>query len=146
MLYIHRLEPAEFDLPGEEYEDETEHLVLDEDGEWRSTGSGGGNWVDVFDPPVELLDSYVVLGTGISGTGDGGETVSCTGGLCSPAVAAVQTVDRHRTRTYRVDQERPFFVVGVRGPGQVRILDQHGHVLHGRTGAPLEFALNDHLP
>ncbi len=143
VLYVYRKAHADFDLPGDEYEDETEHLVLDEDGEWRSTGSGGGLWVNVFDPPVELLERYVVLGTGISGRSDGDEAVSFTGGLCSRAVAAVQTIDGSGTRTYRIDRARPFFVVGVRGPGQVRILDEQGRVLHGRSGVPLKFALND---
>ncbi|MGI8778179.1 MAG: hypothetical protein ACR2LJ_12555 [Acidimicrobiales bacterium] len=33
---------------------------MDEGGEWTSTGSGGGDWVNVFNPPVELLEKYVV--------------------------------------------------------------------------------------
>jgi len=143
VLYVHRQEAGEFDMPGDEYEDETEHLALDEGGEWTSTGSGGGNWVDVFDPPVELLEKYVVLGTGISGTGTGDDAISFTGGLCSQAVASVQTIDGDGTQTYRIDPERPFFVVGVHGPGQVRILDENGRVLHGPTGSPLQYGLND---
>lgn len=71
VLYVHRLERNEVDLPGDEYEDETEHLVLGEDGQWTSTGSCGGHWVNVFDPPADLLEKYVVLGTGISGDGGG---------------------------------------------------------------------------
>jgi len=107
VLYIHRLMPEDFDLPGGEYEEETEHLVLDEGGEWTSTDSGGGNWVDILDPPAELLEKYVVLGTGISGSDDGVETVFLTGGLCSRAVAAVQTIDSHGTKTYPIDPVRP---------------------------------------
>ncbi len=93
VLYVHRLAPGEFDSPGEEYEDETEHLVLHDDGHWRSTNSGGGNWLNVFDPPLDLLEKYVVLGTGITGSGDGDDAVSFIGGLCSRAVAAVETTD-----------------------------------------------------
>lgn len=77
VLYVHRRAPDEFDLPGDEYESEIEHLVLD-DGEWTTTGGGGGNWVDVFEPPVDLLEEYVVLGTGTTGSDDGSEAVSFT--------------------------------------------------------------------
>jgi hypothetical protein len=142
VLYVHRLEPDEFDLPGDEYEEEIEHLVLGEDGQWTGTGSGGGNWVNVFDPPADLLEKYVVLGTGISGTGDGDDVVSCMGALCSSSVGAVEAIDKYGSHTIPVSPERPFFVVGVRGPGQVRILDKHGRVLTGHTGVPLEFDLN----
>lgn len=143
VLYVHRLERDEFDLPGDEYEDETEHLLLGEDGQWTSTGSGGGNWVNVFDPPADLLEKYVVLGTGISGTGEGDDAVSFTGGLCSSRVGAVEVIDKHGRQTVPVSRERPFFVVGVHGPGQVRILDEDGRVLNGHTGVPLEFRLNE---
>jgi len=68
VLYVYRQEPDEFDLPGEEYEDETQHLLRGDDGQWTSAGSGGANWVNVFDPPVDLLEKYVVLGTGITAT------------------------------------------------------------------------------
>jgi hypothetical protein len=142
VLYVHRLKPDEFDLPGDEYDDETEHLVLGEDGQWTSTGSGGGCWVNVFDPPVDLLEKYVVLGTGITGTGGGDDAVSFTGGLCSSRVRAVEVIDDHGSQTLPVHPERPFFVVGVHGPGRVRLLDEHGRVLNGHTGAPLEFRLN----
>jgi hypothetical protein len=142
VLYVHRLERGEFDLPGDEYEDETEHLVLAADGQWTSTGSGGGCWVNVFDPPLDLLEKYVVLGTGITGHGDGDDAVSFTGGLCSSTVAAVETIDGHGTRTIPVRPERPVFVVGVQGPGQVRILDEHERVIHGHDGELLEYFLN----
>lgn len=143
VLYVYRQEPEEFDLPGDEYEDETQHLFRGEDGEWTSAGSGGGNWVNVFDPPADLLEKYVVLGTGITGTGDGDDAVSFAGGLCSGKVGAVEVIDDHGNQTVPVHRERPFFVVGVHGPGQVRILDNHGRVLNGHTGLPLEFRLND---
>lgn len=143
VLYVHRQMPADFDLPGDEYEDETEHLVRGDDGEWISTGSGGGNWVNVFDPPRDLLEKYVVLGTGTTGSGDGDDAINSTGGLCSSAVAAVETTDRYGTQTYAVDPGRPFFVVGVHGSGHVRILDRSGQVLRGRTGAVLEFDVGD---
>lgn len=143
VLYVHRLERNEFELPGDEYEDETEHLILGEDGQWTSTGSGGGNWVNVFDPPADLLEKYVVLGTGTSGTGEGDDAVWFTGGLCSSMVGAVEVIDKYGSHTVPVSRERPFFVVGVHGPGQVRILDEHGRVLNGHTGVPLQFRLND---
>lgn len=143
VLYVHRRLAHEFDLRGDEYEDDIEHLVLDQESEWISTGSGGGNWVDVFHPPIDLLEKYVVLGTGVSGSGDGAEALSFTGGVCSRAVAAVETIDRHGTQRYEIDPARPFFVVGVQGPGKVRMLGVDGRLLHGPTGRPLEFRLND---
>jgi hypothetical protein len=143
VLYVHRLETKEFDLPGDEYEDETDHLVLREGGQWTSNGSGGGNWFNVFDPPVDLLDKYVVLGTGVFYTRDGDDRVSFTGGMCSSSVGAVEVIDKYGSQTVPVSPERPFFVVGVHGPGQVRILDEHWRVLNGHTGVPLEFGLND---
>lgn len=143
VLYVYRHESDEFDVPGDEYEDETQHLFRGEDGQWTSAGSGGGNWVNVFDPPVDLLDKYVVLGTGITDTGDGDDAVSFTGGLCSRRVGAVEAIDKYGSQTVPVSPERPFFIVGVHGPGKVRILDEHGRVLNGHTGVPLEFRLND---
>lgn len=143
VLYVHRLERDEFDLPSDEYEDEIEHLILGEEGQWMSTGSGGGNWVNVFDPPADLLEKYVILGTGTSGTGEGDDAVSFTGGLCSSRVGAVEVTDKYGRQTVQVSRERPVYVVGVRGSGQVRILDEHGRVLNGHTGVPLEFRLND---
>jgi hypothetical protein len=143
VLYAHRRTPGDFDLPGDEYEDETEHLVLADDGEWMSTGSGGGNWVNVFDPPVELLEKYVVLGTGTTGSGDDDEAIYFTGGLCSSIVAVVETTDRRGTRSYEIDPARPFFVVGIHGSGRVRILDSKGNALSGRTGEPLEYEIGD---
>jgi len=117
--------------------------MLDEDGDWRSVGSGGGCWVDVFNPPLDLLEKYVVLSTGITGSGDGDEAVSFSGGLCSSAVAAVETIDALGRRTFPVDPARPFFVVGVLGEGRVRILDEHQGVLRGPRGEALDFPLND---
>ena len=143
VLYVYRQEPDEFDLPGDEYDDETQHLFRGEDGQWTSAGSGGGNWVNVFDPPVDLLEKYVVLGTGITGTGDGDDAVWFTGGFCSSRVGAVEVIDGHGGQTVPVHRERPFFVVGAHGPGLVRILDADGRVMNGPTGAPLEFRLND---
>ena len=138
VLYVHRRLPEETHGLGDEYEDETEHLVPDEDGGWTSTGSGGGTWLNVFDPPADLLDKYVVFWTGISGSGDGDEAVSFTGGLCSASVAAVETIEDGGTTAYPIDRERPFFVVGIRGRGRVRVLDQHGNVVRGPRGEPLE--------
>ena len=147
VLYVHRRTPEEFDLRGDEYEDETEHLVVGDDGEWVSTGSGGGNWVNVFDPPADLLEKYVFLGTGITGSGDGDgdgdEEIYFMGGLCSSAVAAVETTDRRGRQRHAVDPAQPFFVVGVHGSGRVRMLHAKGQVLSTRTGEPLEFKLGD---
>lgn len=141
VLYVHRRLPEDFDLPGDEYEDETEHLVLGDDG--ACAGSGGGSWVNVFDPPTDLLAKYVVLGTGITGSGDGDTAVNFTGGLCSSVVAEVETTDRRGTQRYAVDPQRPLFVVGVYGPGRLRILDTAGRVVRTGTarGEPLEFDL-----
>ncbi len=36
VLYVHRLAAGDFDLPGDEYEDETEHLVVGQDNTWRA--------------------------------------------------------------------------------------------------------------
>jgi hypothetical protein len=138
VLYVHRLSPGDFDLPGDEYEDETEHLVR-EDGEWVSTDSGGGNWVNVLDAPRDLLEKYVVLGTGVSGSGDGDEAIYFTGGLCSGSVARVEVTDRDGTRTLAVHAARPFFLVGVRREGTVKVLGREGQVLIGHRGSPLEF-------
>ncbi len=130
--------PGQFDLPRDQYEDETEHLVRDDDGNWLSAGSGGGDWVNVFDPPSDLLDKYVVLGTGISGRGDGDSAIYFTGGLCSAVVAAMETVDLAGKRTDRIDPERPIFPVGIRGSGRVRIVDTEGHVVENARGERLE--------
>jgi hypothetical protein len=144
VLYVHRLRPGERDLPGDAYEDETEHLVLGDDGTWVSTGSGGGGWVDVFDPPIDLLEKYIVFGTGVTGTStEDDEYVSFTGGLCSSRVAAVETSDRTGTRRYPIDPARPFFVVGVFGQGRVRILSANGEVLVGPRGDRLEFEMDE---
>ncbi len=93
--------------------------------------------------PLDLLEKYVVLGTGVTGSGDGEEAIYFTGGLCSSAVAAVETIDSGGTRTYAIDPGRPFFVVGIHGPGQVRLLDANGQVLPDRTGEPLAFNIGD---
>jgi len=143
VLYVHRLAPGEFDLPGDQYEDETEHLVLDQDGQWKNAGSGGGCWVNVFAPPSALLEKYGVLSTGTTGSGEGDDAVFFTGGLCSRAVAAVETNDALGRRTFPIDPGRPFYVVGVHGGGQVRILDGHQETVRGPRGEPLEFRLND---
>ena len=135
--------PVRYDDPYDEYESEIEHLVLDDAGEWTTSGGGGGNWVNVCEPPVDLLEKYVVLGTGTTGSDDGDEAVSFTGGLCSRRVAAVETVDSRGSRTYPIDPDRPFFLVGVQGPGEVRILDEQGASVCNHRGQPLSFRLND---
>lgn len=108
-----------------------------------SDGSGGGGWVNVFDPPVDLLDRYVVLATGVSGSTEGDETIYFMGGVCSAAVAAVQTADRSGTRTYPIDPARPFFLVGIHDSGRVRVLDAKGQVLLERRGEPLDLELGE---
>ncbi len=138
VLYLCRHEPGGFDFPGDEYENEIEHLVREGDG-WLSTGSGGSGWVNALDPPRELLDKYVVLGTGTSGFGDEDEAMFFTGGLCSAVVAAVETRDLDGVRRIEVDRARPFFLTGVRGRGQVRILGADGAVLRSWTGELLEW-------
>jgi hypothetical protein len=65
-------------FPGDEYENEIEHLIR-EDGAGLSTGSGGRGWVNVLDPPQDLLEKYIVLGTGISGYGDEDDSMFFTG-------------------------------------------------------------------
>jgi hypothetical protein len=137
VLYVHRREPGEFHLPGEEYENETEHMFLDDAGEWQSRGSGGSGWVNVFDPPRDLLDKYLVFGTGTSGYGDGDDAVNYTGGICSRSVAAVETTDPHGTRREGIDHDRPFFLTGVHGTGRVRILGHDGEALRSWTGEEL---------
>lgn len=143
VLYVHRRLRGNFDVPGDEYEDETEHLMRDEHGEWTSTGSGGSNWVNVFDPPLDLLEKHVVLGTGQTGTGRDDGMIYFTGGLCSSAVAAIEATDERGTQLYPIDRDRPFFVVGIRKSGRVRIMDADGVVLRGRNGEPLDFAVGD---
>jgi len=142
VLYVCRQEDGEFDFPGDEYENEIEHLVREGD-DWFSTGSGGGGWVNALDPPRDLLDKYVVLGTGTSGFGDEEEAMFFTGGLCSAAVAAVETTDLDGVRHVQVDPSRPFFLTGVRGRGQVRVLGGEGEVLRSWTGEPLEWKVGD---
>lgn len=143
VLYVHRRTPAECDYPGDEYEDETEHLIRGDDHEWISAGGGGASWINVFDPPRDLLDKYVVLGTGTSGSGDGDEAVSFTGGMCSSVVAAVETTDRRGTQRFGISPERPFFVVGIYGRGRVRILDADGETVLGFRRQPLDFEIGD---
>lgn len=144
VLYVHRRTAAESDGPGDEYEDETEHLFRDDDGEWVSGGSGGGSWVNVFEPPTDLLEKYVVLGTGTTGTATAdGETVSFTAGLCSSRVTAVETTDRTGTERYEIDPVRPFFVVGIYGTGRVRILDAKNSTVLGFRDQPLDFDIGD---
>jgi hypothetical protein len=143
VLYVHRRMPGDFDMPGDEYEEETEHLVRDEHGEWMSSGSGGSNWVNVLDPPLDLLEKYVLLGTGTTGSGDDDGMIYFTGGLCSSVVAAVEAADAGGTQSYPIESDRPFFVVGIRNSGRVRILDADGVVVRGRTGEPLEFDVGD---
>ena len=116
-------------------------MFLDDDGEWYSSGSGGGSWVNVFDPPRELLDKYLVLGTGISGSGDGDDVLNFTGGICSRSVAAVETTDMQGTRREAILPDRPFFLTGVHGSGRVRILGYDGVVLRSWTGDELSFAV-----
>ncbi len=120
--------------------------VRDDDGNWVSAGSGGGNWVNVFEPPSDLLHKYVVLGTGISGSGDGDSAIYFTGGLCSAVVATVETVDLAGARTYAIDPERPIFLVGIRGSGRVRIVDKEGHVVEDARGERLEFMVDGKAP
>jgi hypothetical protein len=142
VLYVCRQEAGEFDLPGDEYENEIEHLIREDDA-WVNTGSGGGGWVNALDPPRALLDKYVVLGTGTSGFSDDEDAISFTGGLCSAAVASVETSDLDGVRQIDVEPARPFFLTGVRGRGRVRILGRDGNVLHSWTGDPLEWDVGD---
>lgn len=142
VLYVCRHESGEFDFPGDEHENEIEHLIQEDDG-WVNTGSGGGGWVNALDPPRELLDKYVVLGTGTSGFGDDEEAMFFTGGLCSAAVASVETSDLDGVRQIDVEPARPFFLTGVRGRGRVRILGRDHNVLHSWTGDPLEWDVGD---
>lgn len=140
VLYLHRRPAGESWFPGDSYEDETEHLVI-EDGEWQSTGSGGGSWVNALDPPADLLDKYVVLGTDTTGIGDGDDGINFTGGVCSSRVAVIETTDRTGSRRYAIADGRRFFVVGVFGRGTVRGLGADGEVLLGHRGDALEFGL-----
>jgi len=143
VLYVCRQEAGEFDFPGDEYENEIEHLVRDGD-DWMSTGSGGGGWVNVLDPPRELLDKYVILGTGTSGFSDEDEAMFFTGGLCSSAVSSIATSDLDGVRRVEVDPSRPFFLAGVRGRGHIRLLDRDGTLLRGWTGDALAWDIGDH--
>jgi hypothetical protein len=142
VLYLCRHETGKFDFPGDEYENEIEHLVREDDS-WVSTGSGGSGWVNALDPPHDLLHKYVVLGTGTTGFGDEDEAMFFTGGLCSAAVAAVETTDLDGVRRTEVDRARPFFLTAVRGRGRVRILDRDGDALRSWTGDPLEWDVGD---
>lgn len=143
VLYVRRLMPGESQMPGEEYEEEIEHLRYDPDQGWWNTGSGGSNWINVFDPPLDLLDKYVVFATGVSGTATADGYISYVGGMCSRAVATVEATDTHGTRTYPVDPDRPFFLVGVYDPpGVVRFLDADGSTISGRGGSSVQLEVS----
>jgi hypothetical protein len=142
VLYVCRHQPGEYDFPGDEYENEIEHLIRADDG-WLSTGSGGGGWVNALDPPRDLLDKYVALGTGTSGFSDDHDAIFFTGGLCSTAVASVETSDLDGVRRIELDAARPFFLTGIRGQGRIRILGRDGEVLRSWTGDALEWDVGD---
>jgi hypothetical protein len=143
VLYVRRLMPGEFRLPGDEYEEEIEHLLYDPDEGWWNTGSGGGNWINVFDPPLDLLDKYGVFATGVSGTATADGYISYVGGMCSRLVVSVEATDIHGIRAYPIDKERPFFLVGVYGPsGVVRFLDADGSPIIGRDGSSVELEVS----
>jgi hypothetical protein len=143
VLYATRALSGEFDLPGDEYEHEIQHLVRDPDGGWMSTGSGGGGWVNPFAPPRSLLEKYIVLGTGISSTSNGDTTVTTTGGLCSAAVKEIEVEEGNDRERVIVDPSHPFFLVGSSSPNaRVRILGHDGRVVQGHRGWPLEFDLH----
>jgi hypothetical protein len=141
VLYVCRELLDEFE-PGDEYGHEIEHLVLTDDGDWDYEGSGGGNWINVLDPPTDLLDKYVLFGTVSSSYRDPDEMICCTGGFCSSAVAGVETTDRTGTHRHAIDPDRPFFLVGVFGRGHVRMLDANGETVIGHRGRRLEFDLD----
>ena len=142
VLYLYRNEATEFDLPGDEYGCETEHLRFDLDHGWMSTGGGGGDWVNAFSPPQSLLDKYVVLGTGITETSDDDEDLRLAGGLCSGAVAALELVEDGDVSRFPIDQLRRTFLVGTTaGSAHLRFLDRDGRLLHDRRGNVLEVIL-----
>jgi hypothetical protein len=143
VLYVTRALPGDFDLPGDEYMYEIEHLVRDPEGSWTTTGSGGGGWVNPFAPPQLLLAKYVVLGTGVSSTSDGETTVTVTGGLCSAAVKEIEVEEGNDRERVVVDPSHPFFLVGSCSPrARVRILGHDGTVVEGHRGRLLEFDLH----
>lgn len=142
VLYAYRQLPGEFDLPGDEYGNEIEHLTLDPDEGWMNNGSGGGNWINPFAPPTALLDKYVVLGTGVSGTSDGETDLHVTGGYCSSAVAAVELEEEGERTLVPVDPTRRAFVVGTTArQARLRFLGADGRPLADRGGASLEWTL-----
>jgi hypothetical protein len=139
VLYVHRFAAGEFDMPGDDYENEIEHLETDEDGEWTNTGGGGGNWINPFDPPLDLLEKYRVFTTGVSGFSHGDDSVHFIGGMCSSHIAVVDVTDDEGAREYPIDAGRPFFVVGLRGDGgSIRFLDADGSIITGQDGSALE--------
>jgi hypothetical protein len=143
VLYVHRFAAGEFDMPGDEYEDEIEHLEVDDDGAWTNTGGGGGSWVNPFDPPLDLLEKYRVFTTGVSGFSDDDDSIHFIGGMCGAGIAVVEAVDRDGVRTHAIEEGRPFFIVGLRGSAcRVRFLDGEGSIVATRDGAPLEIELN----
>jgi hypothetical protein len=142
VLYGVRKQLSVFDLPGDEYEYEIEHLRRDSEDEWEESGSGGGGWVNPFAPPQALLAKYLVLGTGTSSPCSDDDCISLTGGLCSPAVAAVELIEGDSTVQIAIDATRPVFLVGTSAPrAVVRFLDQSGTPLRDHRGNLLELEL-----
>jgi hypothetical protein len=133
---------TEFDLPGDEYGEEIEHLRFDPSEGWSTAGSSGGDWVNPFSPPQALLEKYVVLGTGVAGVGDGEEYVTLMGGLCSRVVTAIELEQDGQRSRISIDPLRRTFLVGTQAStARVRFLDQQGGLLHDHRGQVLEYHL-----
>jgi hypothetical protein len=142
VLYGVRNRLSKFDLPGDEYEYEIEHLRRESGDEWVGSGSGGGGWVNPFAPPQALLAKYAMLGTGTSSPCVDDDCICLTGGICSSAVAAVELIEGDTTTQIPIDATRPVFLVATSAPSAVvRLLDHSGTPVRDHRSNLLEFEL-----
>ena len=142
VLYVYRMEPGEFDLPGDEYEPEIEYMRWDPDEGWLTSGSGGGGWINPFSPPEDLLQKYGFFSTRTAGTIDDGVEINFAGGLCRDDIRFVEVDDERWTNSYPIPPDRRIFVVGAYGRGaRVRLLNSDGSTAAGRSGELIEFDL-----
>ena len=125
------------------YDLETESLTKDSHQSWVRRGTGSSSWVNVFRPPVELLEQAVALVPTIMWElGAAGERWTVAG-MCNRAVATIQTDDASGITKYTQRRDWPFFVIVTRGPtAVVRFLAGSGGDVVGSDGITHELYLD----
>jgi hypothetical protein len=142
VLYAHRRAAGAFAHPGEEYEEEIEHLELNPVDGWVGVSSSGGDWPNPFDPPRQLLDKYKAFVTGVSGSSGVNGDIWFVGGLCADAVSKVEIHAAEENETIDVDPDRRTFLIGSTDPeARVRFLDQSGAPITDHRGRVVEVTL-----